>query len=167
MKRLLCLVLVLFLVIGDAYAQKVSAIKRYINGFVLDTADVSRPQQLIYPTIGYSPETNTEIGLSSLYLYYTNRDTTNRLSEIVGRMFYTLENQYGVFVEHALYSDQNSWFFLGELRFQSFPLPFFGIGIDSRLSDEQKVDLTQLVIKERILKKIEGNFFAGLELEYI
>jgi hypothetical protein len=164
MKRILFLVFFLFC--KNVYSQQPSKFRQYLGGFVMDTADVSRPQALVYPTIGYSPETNIEIGLSGLYLFYANQDTANRLSEVVARMFYTLENQYGAFVEHALYSDQNNWFLLGELRYQSFPLPFFGVGINTDLSDEQRVAATQFVVKERILKKIKNNFYGGLELEY-
>ncbi len=109
------------------HASAQSFAKRYINSIINDTSDISKPQFLIYPTLAYAPETSWEIGLSSLYVYYQNRDTTNRLSEISGFSFFTLENQYGFWFEHALYSDQDKWFFLGDIKIQSFPIYYHGI----------------------------------------
>lgn len=140
--------------------------KRYINSLINDTSDISRPQFLIYPTLAYSPETSWEIGLSSLYVYYASRDTTNRLSEVSGFTFFTLENQYGLWFDHALYSDQSKWFFLGRLRFQSFPLKYYGIGMDSSPDYLALVDANQVLIKERVLRKVKNNLFVGLELDF-
>ncbi|WP_194972571.1 BamA/TamA family outer membrane protein [Aquiflexum lacus] len=164
MKYILSALIFLFM-IPEIKAQNKSLVRKYLEGFGNNSQNLSRPQFLVYPTIGYSPETNTEFGLSGLYLYYVNQDTSNRLSEITARGFYTLENQYGAFVEHALYSDRDKWFFLGNLRYQSFPLSFFGIGANSTLDDEQIVAANQLLIKERVLRRLKRNFYFGLELE--
>ncbi|WP_209329392.1 BamA/TamA family outer membrane protein [Lunatimonas salinarum] len=166
MKLFLAASLVMLASVFATQAQQVNRLKSYFNSFIQDTADISRPQVLVYPTLGYSPETNTEIGLSGLLLYYHGRDTTNRLSEITARTFFTFENQYGAFLEHALYTDNNDWFMLGNIRYQSFPVSFYGVGISTTLSDEQTVSGQQLLIRERILRKIRGNFYAGVNLDY-
>ncbi|GMQ30680.1 BamA/TamA family outer membrane protein [Algoriphagus confluentis] len=165
MKLILSFLVLMVLFSGNAKAQG-NFVKRYFDTFIHDTADVAKPQFLAYPIIAYSPETNWEFGASGLYLFYAKQDTGNRLSEIVAQGFYTVENQYGGFLEHALYSDKNQWFFLGNLKYQSFPVSFYGTGIDSRLSDEQKVEAIQLVVKERVLKRASQNLYAGFELEF-
>lgn len=166
MKRILLFLTLSFGILGSVYAQQTSFIKRYVNSFLVDTADISRPQFIAYPIVAYSPETNWEFGASGLYLFYANRDTLNRLSEIVAQGFYTIENQYGGFLEHALYSNRDRWFFLGNIRYQSFPLSFYGIGMDAKLSNEQKVEALQFIVKERILRKVSKNFYAGFEFEW-
>src|SRR5690554_6880154 len=103
----------LFFLSESAFTQ--GFFKRYINSVLYDTSDIARPQFLMYPTLAYSPETSWEIGFSTLYVYYANRDTTNRLSEINGFTFLTVENQYGLWLDHALYSPGNKWFFLGRV----------------------------------------------------
>lgn len=143
-----------------------SFFRRYLNSLVNDTSDVSRPQLLVYPTLSYAPETSWEIGFSSLYVFFAKRDTVNRLSEITGFTFLTLENQYGLWFDHAIYSDQDRWFFLGRLRFQSFPLYYHGIGIDTPEDYTARVEANQVIIKERVLKKLRNNLFLGLELDY-
>ena len=68
---------------------------------------------IIYPTLAYTPETKTEIGLVNLYLFYANKNNKNRLSEINTFSFYTAEKQYGVLLDHAIYGDGDKWFFSG------------------------------------------------------
>ncbi|MDN3690603.1 BamA/TamA family outer membrane protein [Cyclobacterium jeungdonense] len=141
-------------------------VKRYLNSILNDTSDISRPQFLMYPTLAYSPETSWEIGFSALYVYYAKRDTTHRLSEINGFTFFTLENQYGLWLDHANYAQGDKWFFLGRIRLQSFPLLYYGIGSDSPSDFMARVDANQIWIKERVLKKVRKNLFFGIEMDW-
>jgi hypothetical protein len=166
--KILCTSSVIFfllLSINNVAAQKENFIKRYINRIINDTTDIREPQFLAYPTLAYAPETSWEFGISSLFVYYARRDTTNRLSEINGFSFYTLENQYGAWFDHALYTHENRWSFIGRFRYQNFPLLYFGIGPNTPKDFEARVDAQQLNIKERALKKISKNIFAGVEVD--
>ena len=165
-KILILIFIVASLILSTSNLIAQSFVKKYWNSLVNDSTELSQPQLLIYPTIAYAPETTWEIGLSSLYVYYAKRDTTNRLSEINGFTFFTLENQYGVWFDHAIYSDQDRWFFLGRVRMQSFPLFYNGIGINTPKEYTARVDANQIIIKERVLKKVKKNLFLGLELDY-
>jgi hypothetical protein len=154
------------LVLPEVQGQVPAFISRYVSQLVNDTSDISRPQFLVYPTLAYAPETSWEFGLSSLYVYYARRDTTNRLSEINGFTFITLENQYGIWFDHALYGHRNQWFLLGRLRFQSFPLLYYGIGPNTPSDYLARVDAKQIQIKERVLRKLTNNVYLGLEGDY-
>ena len=145
---------------------KISHTERYVKRLINDTTDISKPEFLGYPTVAYSPETSWEFGVSGLYVYYAQRDTNNRLSELNAFVFYTLQKQYGAFFDHALYSHQNQWFFLGRLRYQSFPLLYFGIGPNTHKEYLARVDANQIQIKERILHKIVTSLYGGLEIDY-
>lgn len=150
------------------YANTVNAqnfIKRYIDNIVNNKSDLSEPQLIVYPTLAFAPETSWEIGMSGLYVYFANRDTTNRLSEINAFSFFTLENQYGFWLDHAIYSDQNRWFFLGQARIQSFPLFYHGIGIDTPEEYVARVEANQISIKERVLRKLMNSFYIGFEFD--
>lgn len=160
-------VIILCFICYTASAQeKPGLFARYWNSLVNDTTDIRKPQFLIYPTVAYAPETSWEFGLSSLYVFYAKGDTLNRLSEINGFTFFTLENQYGIWFDHALYSDKNKWFLLGRLRYQSFPLLFYGIGPDSPEEFLARVDANQLLIKERVLRRVYKNLYLGLETDF-
>src|SRR5690606_23172667 len=98
--------------------------------------------------------------------YHASKDTSNRLSEINAFTFITLERQYGLWLDHALYTDKNEWFFLGSLRWQSFPLRYYGIGPATPPDYSAIVESNSLVWKERILKKVIPSVYAGLEFDY-
>jgi hypothetical protein len=163
-KRLLFLFLIISLYSFPSFSQ--NFVKKYFNSIFNDSSDISRPQFLVYPTLAFAPETSWEIGFSSLYVYYAKRDTSNRLSEINGFTFITLENQFGIWADHAIYSDKDKWFFLGRIRLQSFPLQYFGIGMDTPEEYLALVDANQIIIKERVLREIKKNFYGGLEVDF-
>lgn len=158
--------LVAWIIIGHHSVQGQGLFKKYINSIVYDTSDISRPQFLIYPTVAFAPETSWEFGLSTLYVYYANRDTSNRLSEINGFTFVTLENQFGIWFDHALYSDKNDWLFLGRIRIQSFPLLYHGIGPNTPEQYTARIDANQIMIRERVLRQVRKNLFIGGQADF-
>jgi len=163
-------ILVMLVLAGYSSAGQVEPRKNFfhrnINQLLNDTTEASKPQFLMYPTVAYAPETSWEFGLSSVFVFYANRDTTNRLSEINGFSFVTLERQYGLWFDHALYSQDNLWFSLGRLRFQSFPLLYFGIGPETTKEPLAQVDANLVQIRERVLRKIHGSLYGGIEFDY-
>ncbi|WMJ74076.1 hypothetical protein RCC89_13010 [Cytophagaceae bacterium ABcell3] len=148
---------------GAKAQNRDSFAKRYINSLINDTTDISKPKFIAYPTLAYAPETSWEFGFSGLYVYFANRDTTNRLSEINGFSFITLENQYGFWFDHALYTHENKWFFLGRIRLQDFPLRYYGIGPYTTPSHTAVIEATQVNIRERVLRKVYKDLFVGLQ----
>ena len=149
----------------DNKASK-SFISRYINTVLKDTVSKERSQFFVFPTVGYRPETGVEFGLTPLYIYYANENVNNRLSEMKAYSFFTLNGQYGIRISHALYSDKDTWFFLGDIDFEQFPLKYYGIGSDVPTSNIALVDATQIRIKERVLRKVLDNFYIGLETDF-
>jgi hypothetical protein len=146
--------------------KKPGFISRYINKIIKDTTDISKPQFLFYPVLSYAKETSLEFGLSTLYLYYVNRDTTNRLSQISGYTFYTLENQYGIVIDHSNYTDKQKWAALGKIRLQYFPLKYFGIGMGTGSEELAKVDANLLMVKEQFLRQVKKDLFVGLKADF-
>jgi hypothetical protein len=164
--RLIIFALALLTLPAAQAQQQSNFVKRYINKLLNDTTDVSRPQFLVYPTLAYAPETSWEIGFSSLYVYYAKNDTANRLSEVNGFAFFTLENQYGLWLDHALYSDKSRWFMLGRLRLQSFPLHYHGIGPNTPSDYLALVEASQIQLRERLLRRVRPNLYLGPQLDF-
>lgn len=148
------------------HARRQSLPVRYINRLINDTTEPSKPQFLAYPTLAYAPETSWEFGLSSLYVYYAKRDTTNRLSEISAFSFFTLQQQYGVILDNALYSDDNKWFLLGHTKFQSYPLLYFGLGPTSNSEHIAQINAVTLQARQRVLRKVYKNMYIGAEFDF-
>ena len=149
-----------------AHAHQKNLLSRYIDKIVNDTSQIAEPQFIFYPTVGYSPETNLELGLSGLYVYYAKGDTTNRLSELNGFAFYTLQSQYGFLADHTIFSHQNKWILPGRIRYQSFPILYHGIGPYSPEDYVAEVNSRQLQIRERTLRQLIPNLYFGLEVDF-
>ena len=139
----------------------------YFDQLLNDTlCDPAQPKLINYPTIAYSPETRWEFGVSSLYIYSAQNDMSNRLSELKAFTFYTLENQYGLWLDHAVYTDENLWFIYGKVRYQSFPLFYYGVGPDSPKEYTALIDGNYTLVKERFLRAVVPSLYVGLELDY-
>lgn len=149
-----------------AQPKPIEAGKKYVQKIINDTSESARPQFIVYPTLAYSPETSWEVVTSGLYVFYAKNDTTNRLSEISGFAFYTFENQYGLWLDNALYSDEEKWFLLGRMRFQSYPLLYHGIGPNSSEQPLAQVNAFSTQIRQRLLYKLYPNFYFGPELDF-
>lgn len=151
-------------IVNASYSQNI--IKRYLDHTLKDTSDPAKPKFIAYPTVAFAPETSWEFGVSSLYVYRAKQDTTNRLSEVMGFTFVTLEQQYGAFVEHTLYTDKNKYFFLGQARFQNFPLSYHGIGMNTPTDKVALVNSTGIRIRERVLRQVVPSLFTGFEVNF-
>ena len=139
----------------------------YFDGLLNDTLrDPAKPKLINYPTIAYSPETRWELGVSSLYIYSAQNDLSNRLSELKAFTFYTFENQYGLWLDHAVYTDENLWFLYGKVRYQSFPLFYYGVGPNSPKEYTALIDGNYTLVKERFLRAVIPSLYVGLELDY-
>lgn len=154
------------LIVQGVVAQSNNLVKRYLNNVLSESEDPSAPKLINYPTVAYAPETSWELGVSSLYVYSANRDLSNRLSEVKAFTFYTLENQYGFWLDHALYTDENKWFFYGRARYQSFPLFYYGTGRETPSEHIALIDGEYTLFRERLLRETLPSLYFGLELDY-
>ncbi|MEL6186217.1 MAG: BamA/TamA family outer membrane protein [Myxococcota bacterium] len=153
---------------GEASEEEASSnfLFRYLEGIFGMPENPNEPRFIAYPVVAFAPETSWEFGVSALAVYYANNNPENRLSEINAYAFFTLEGQLGLQLEHANYTDRDEWFILGEGRFQSFPLQYYGIGPDTPSEPRATVDELSLLIRERVLRKITESLYLGLELSF-
>lgn len=157
----------MFVLAGVAWAEEPEPglVRRYIDQLLDEEPSNGEPQFLIYPVLALAPETRLEVGLSSLYLFQAKRDVSNRLSEVPIYVFYTQNNQYGIWLDHMIFSDQSRFSFLGENRVQDFPLKYYGIGMEASYEDAVLVEAKQVLLRERMLVRIsETDFYVGPEL---
>ena len=139
---------------------------RIFNKMFNDTVSSGNPKWIAYPVLSYAPETSWEIGVAGVMVYYAKRDTSNRLSEMGCFTFFTLEGQYGAHFDHALYSDKDKWFALGKIKLQSYPLSYYGIGPNISGEEQAIANANFTLVRERFLRNIYGNWYAGLEIDY-
>ena len=140
--------------------------RRFVQKAISDTTSPGKPSFRVYPTLAYSPETSFEFGFSSLFLFQAKNDTLNRLSEVNAFTFITLEGQYGIWLDNAIYGDHDNWFVLGRTRYQRFPLLYYGIGPETDGEEPALIDANYVLLRQRVLRKIVPNLFLGPEVDY-
>ena len=150
--------------IGQDFKQFILRQKDRLTSRFTDTS--SKPNFLIYPTLAYTPETKTEVGFVNLFLFYAKNDNRNRLSEINTFTFYTAEKQYGFWMEHAIYGDQEKWFYLGKGKIQYFPMRYYGIGTNTNSKNYQVINNSNIQLRERVMRKVVGDFYAGPQVDF-
>lgn len=146
--------------------RKQNVVIRYLDNIFGMPDEPHRPRFIVYPVVGYAPETSWEFGLSGLYVYYAKDNPKNRLSELSAFGFVTLEGQFGVHLDHAIYSNKDTWFVLGEGHFQSFPLQYYGIGPGTPAEPQAVVEETSFLIRERLLRKVLPSLYVGPEFGF-
>jgi hypothetical protein len=155
-----------FLPLVSAQSESDSWFHRVLNRLTQEDRPPERPRFVVYPTFGYAPETSLEIGLAASLLFHAKNDyKNNRLSEITAFGFGTLRAQYGLWTDNAVYTDQDRWLLLGKARFQRFPLLYFGIGPESPEENPVVVNGNYILVRQRGLRQIQGNWFAGLQAD--
>ena len=147
-------------------ADRPPLFKRIINKYFNDTASPAASSFTYYPTLAFAPETGVEIGASALQLFRAKQDTNNRLSEIQAFAFFTFNSQYGLWLDNAIYGDKDKWFVLGRVRFQRFPLYYYGIGPKTGSDNYAVVDAYNVMFRQRVLRKIRKNLFLGPEIDF-
>ena len=153
---------------------KDNIVTKYVGDMLNDTSKASDANFTVYPIIARSPETDWQFALSGLYVYSAKKNLNNRLSELKSYAFYTQKKQYGINAEHALYSDANLWLFYGRINVQAAPLDYYGYNFyecdnnDDNLKvygGKYLVDVNVINFKERALRAIIPNLYAGLQFD--
>ncbi len=168
--RWLCTLSVCFALSSTASARNTTDtatwFNRLLTRFTHDDLPPDRPRFLLYPTLGYSPETSWEFGAAGSLLFHAKNDPVhNRLSEITVFAFGTLRSQYGLWFDNAVYSDCDRWIVLGRLRFQRFPLLYYGIGPNAPPQHPTVVNGTYFLLRQRVLRRVRPNWFIGPEVD--
>lgn len=153
--------------VSSASSDSTNWLNRIISRITRDHLPPDKPRLLIYPTLGYAPETNFEFGAAASVLFHAKNDyPKNRLSEITAFGFVTLRSQYGLWLDNAVYSDKDRWLFVGRARFQRFLLLYYGIGPDAPEESPVVVNGGYHLVRQRAMRRIVPNWFAGAELDF-
>jgi len=119
---------------------------------------------ILTPVITYAPETNIGIGvgMKSLFKMRGSGDET-RTSNLPLSAQYTIENKYFFYSGFEIFTPQEKYMLTGNVRFQSFPSLYFGIGSDTPKSNEEKFNYSQILLEPLLLKNLFKKylFFGG------
>ncbi len=127
------------------------------------------PSKAIFtPVVSYAPETNLSFGLGMKGLFkMRNSGPETRTSNIPLTLQYTIENKYLFFSGFDIFFPQERYMLTGNVRVQSFPSLYFGIGPNSPKSNEEKFSYSQILLEPIFLKNVFRKYlFAGAGIRY-
>ncbi len=132
-----------------------------------DSAQREKKVKLIpLPAVFYTPETRLGFGalVSGVFNLGEASTTRNSNAQVLGA--YTLNKQIILQTKHNIFSKGEKFVYNGELSYYDFPILYYGIGNDTKEEFEENLDYKVLIFRERILRKVKKNFFAGLQYRY-
>ncbi len=121
------------------------------------------------PVLGYSQEKGLEIGAAMLYSFYTdnkNPSPFTRNSSINLIPAVTTEHQFKVDLKANIWTKDNLWHFRGNLRYQNFPLYFFGMGDTTLQANKSLLNNIRYRFAFDGERRFGKFFYAGATLSY-
>lgn len=119
-----------------------------------------------FPVVFYTPETAFGfggVGIGTFRLKNESYDT--RPSSIQLGISYTTKSQFLLYMPFEFYKGDELWRAEGELGFYKYFYNFYGLGINSKLEDEESYEVTFPRARLSLLREVWPNFSIGLGYE--
>lgn len=154
---------------SSLYAQeKQNIIHKLIKTFISSQKDSSRSASfVVLPAFGYAQETGVEYGIAGTYNFYIDKNNlASRTSNLTLIGTLTSKNQKNIKLTSDLWTKDNEYHIISELRFRDWPFNFYGIGNDTWKEQEDYLDQKLYRIKIEAEKKLKPKFYAGINVNY-
>lgn len=141
----------------------------YPNKKAVEKDNTLYPTKAIFtPVITYAPETNLSLGFGMKGLFkMKGSGPETRTSNVPLTLQYTIENKYLFFSGFEVFFPQERYMLTGNVRVQSFPSLYFGIGQDTPESNKEEFTYSQVLIEPLFLKNvIRKHLFVGGGFRY-
>lgn len=135
---------------------------------VLKDSTLYPAKAIFTPVVSYAPETNLSfgVGMKGLFKMKGSGDET-RTSNMPITAQYTVENKYLFFSGFQIFWPQEKYILAGNLRVQSFPSLFFGLGPATPKTNEEEFAYSQILFEPIFAKKMFlPNLFLGGGIRY-
>ena len=136
--------------------------------FLSSENDSTRGSSLIVlPALGYAQETGVEYGIAGTYNFYLDKNDLNiRTSNITLMGTLTTKKQKNIKLLTDLWTKNNDYHIVTELRYRDWPFNFYGLGSDTWLIDEDFLEHQLIRLKADVEKKIRSKWYVGANIEY-
>lgn len=120
------------------------------------------------PAIGYTLQTRLAALVTGNIAFFTRADPQAKLSVINAMVNYTQNKQFTIPVFANVWLKGNQYNLLADWRYMKYPQSTFGLGTDSRLSEENPMDYRYLRMYQYLLRRVLPALSLGLgfDLDY-
>lgn len=168
LKNLFALLLVVGIYKPTTAQNKDNFVQKFTKKLFSTSPDSSKSNSFIaLPAVGYAQETGFEYGLAATYDFYLGKKDRNSKTSninIVGTM--TTKKQKKINLTTDIWTKNNEYHILTDIRFRDWPANFYGIGNDTWQIDEDYLDQTLGRVKIDVEKKIAPKLYLGANINY-
>ena len=118
-----------------------------------------KPVSTIVPAFGYAMQSRLAVSVSGNVAFRT--DNRSKISLIAFSSSYSQNAQFTLPVNWNIWNKDNSYNYIGEMRFYSYPQSTFGLGSKSFIRFQNPMDYNYLRLSEMFLRRVAGSFYAG------
>ncbi len=162
MKRTLSYIVLMSLLLLPvrSHAQLFESIIEFLtihpNAKAVEKDSTLYPAKAIFtPVVSFAPETNLSLGVGMKGLFkMKGSGAETRTSNMPLTAQYTIENKYLFFSGFQIFWPQERYILAGNLRVQSFPSLFFGLGQNTPKTNEEEFAYSQLLFEPIFAKKL-------------
>lgn len=142
--------------------------KKLIEKYLSNKADTTRKASFMpLPVFRYSQEIGLELGLGTLYsLYLDKKDPANRSSNFTGILSVSTKGQYNVSLKSDIWTKQNKYHYISEVKLRRMPFNFYGIGNETLQANEIRLVQDQIKLLIEADKKLAPNLYTGFSLGF-
>ena len=119
------------------------------------------------PTFGYSPETETYIGVVSLFTLDLYQDGYTRTSNAKVEVTYTWNKQMILELGWDYFFKKEKWFSQGEIHISKYPDRYYGIGTNTLETDQIWFNSNRYKATISLLRSVKAKMFIGSELSFM
>lgn len=118
-----------------------------------------KPEISVVPALGYSLQSRLAVLLAGNAAFRTAPGSN--VSTIISSLAYTQNKQVTLPIQSSIWSHDNNYDFVGEIRLYHYPQSTFGLGSSSNIESEAPMDYDYLRFSEIALRKVTGEFYVG------
>jgi hypothetical protein len=116
----------------------------------------------IVPAVGYTLSTGWAGILASNVGFYTADPKTTNISSLTSSIVYSQYNQTTIPLQANIWSKNNRYNYVSDLRYYKYPQDTYGLGGHSTLANADLIDYNHVRLHQSVLKNLFPNIYGGL-----
>lgn len=143
-----------------------SAQRKIFNKIFSD--DTTRHNSFLpVPLFGYSQEAGLTLGAAGIYSFYTDKNDANiKASQAYGVVGFSTKKRVQISFKTDVWTSGNKYHYIAEAKFLNQPFNFYGIGNQTQLADEDKINLRRFKLNGELEREVAKHFYLGGGIEY-
>lgn len=145
---------------------KTFAQKKIINQFFSN--DTTRHNSFFpIPVAAYSQEAGLILGGAGIFSFYKNKnDVNSKASELFGLAALSTKRRVQLSFRANVWTKENKYHYLLEAKYFDQPFNFYGIGNETLLANQDRLNLKRFAATAEIEKRVIPNLYLGGGLNY-